>query len=201
MGNNLRAFDRSFATTNRLRVEATRSLIEATEALDVPPRLVVQRFCGWPWAPTGAAAKSEADAWNPRPAPAFRRTFAALQELEELVTGYPNGVVLRYAALYGPGTSLGRGGVQIEAIRKRAFPLVGDAAATWSFLHVEDAAAAAVAALTHDGGIYNIADDQLVPIGEWLTYVARLTGSPAHRLRAGSRSGWPESPAARAWST
>ena len=181
LGNNLRAFDRSFATTNRLRVEGTRSLIEATEDLEVPPRLVVQGFCGWPWAPTGAAAKSEADAWDPRPAPAFRRTLAALQELEELVTGYPNGVVLRYAALYGPGTSLGRGGAQIDAIRKRAFPLVGDAGATWSFLHVEDAAAAAVAALTHDSGIYNIADDHPVLIGEWLTHVARLTGSPPPR--------------------
>ena len=98
-----------------------------------------------------------------------------------MVTGFPNGVVLRYAALYGPGTSLATGGAQIEAIRTRAFPLVGDAAATWSFLHVEDAAEAAVAALTRGRGIYNIADDHPVRIGEWLTDVARLIDAPPPR--------------------
>jgi nucleoside-diphosphate-sugar epimerase len=183
IGNNVRAFDRSFATTNRLRVEGTRALIEAGHTLASPPRLVVQSFCGWPWAPDGGPVKSEEDDLDPRPAPAFRRTLAALKELEDMVTGYANGVVLRYAALYGPGTSLTTGGAQIEAIRTRAFPLVGDATATWSFLHVEDAADAAVAALTRGRGIYNITDDHPVRIGEWLTDVARLIdAAPPRRV-------------------
>lgn len=181
LGNNLRRFDKAFATTIRLRTEGTRSLIDATVALPTPPRLVVQSFCGWPWAPDGGPVKTEQDRLDPDPAPAFRRTFAALVEQESLVTAYPQGIALRYGALYGPGTSLALGGDQIEAIRKRRFPLVGDAGAVWSFLHVEDAADAAVAALTQGDGIYNVVDDTPVRLGEWLVDVAEALGAPAPR--------------------
>lgn len=180
LGNNLRRFDTSFTTTNRLRTKGTRSLIEASRGLHTPPRLIVQSFCGWPWAPEGAPVKTEEDRLDPDPAPPFRRTFAALVELECLVLGYPQGVALRYGALYGPGTSLGVGGDQIEAIRRRGFPLVGDAGAVGSFLHVEDAADAAVA-LTKGSGTYNVVDDSPVRIGEWLVDVAGLLGAPSPR--------------------
>lgn len=181
LGNNLRKFDQSFATTNRLRTEGTRTLIEAGQTLPRMPRLVAQSFCGWTWAPSGGPVKTEDDALDPNPAPAFRETFAAIRELESLVSQYPNGVVLRYGALYGPGTSLAKGGAQIEAIRTRRFPLMGNAGAIWSFLHVEDAAAASVATLTRGHGVYNVADDQPVRIGEWLTEIARITGYPNPR--------------------
>ncbi len=181
LGNNVRRFDAAFATTNRLRVEGTAALIEAGRRMSTPPRLVVQSFCGWPWAPQGGPVKSEDDPLDPHPAPAFRRTFAALVEMERLVTGYENGTVVRYGALYGNGTSLGRGGDQIEAIRKRAFPLIGDSDAIWSFLHVEDAAAAAVAAVRGARGVYNIADDTPVRLGEWLSEVAGMLGAPEPR--------------------
>lgn len=181
ISNNLRRFDRTFATTNRLRTEGTASLVQAATALPSPPRLVVQSFCGWPWAPTGGPVKSEDDQLDPHPAPAFRRTFAALQQLEEIVNSYAEGVALRYGALYGPGTSLTDGGAQIKAIKARQLPLVGDAKAIWSFLHVGDAADAAVAALEHGHATYNVADDDPVTVREWLVEVARLTGSPPPR--------------------
>ncbi len=181
LGNNVRRFDAAFATTNRLRVEGTTALIEAGRRMSTPPRLVVQSFCGWPWAPEGGPVKSENDPLDPHPAPAFQRTFAALVEMERLVTGYENGTIVRYGALYGAGTSLGPGGDQIEAIRKRAFPLIGDSDAVWSFLHVEDAADAAIAAMHGPRGVYNIADDTPVRLGEWLVEVARMLGAPEPR--------------------
>lgn len=181
LGNNVRRFDAAFAGTNRLRVEGTAALIEAGRQMGTPPRLVVQSFCGWPWAPQGGPVKSENDPLDPNPAPAFQRTFAALVEMERLVAGYENGTVVRYGALYGNGTSLGPGGDQIEAIRKRAFPLIGDSDAVWSFLHVEDAADAAVAAMHGPRGVYNIADDTPVRLGEWLVEVAGMLGAPEPR--------------------
>ncbi len=181
LGNNLRRFDAAFETTNRLRTEGTATLIEAAGELESPPRLIVQSFCGWPWAPTGGPVKSEDDDWDPDPAPSFRRTFAALRRLEELVRAYPQGVVLRYGALYGPGTSLTLGGDQIEAIRKRQFPLVGPATAVWSFLHVDDAADAAVAAITAGSGVYNVADDAPVAVAEFLPELARVCQAPTPR--------------------
>jgi nucleoside-diphosphate-sugar epimerase len=98
-----------------------------------------------------------------------------------MVSAYEEGVVLRYGALYGPGTSLTNGGAQIEAIRKRQFPLVGPATAVWSFLHAADAADAAVAALTRGRGIYNIVDDEPATVAEFLPELARLTGAPPPR--------------------
>lgn len=177
LGNNLRRFDREFTITNRLRTDGTATLIAAISGLGRPSRLVVQSFCGWPWMPTGGPVKTETDDIDPSPAPAFRRTIAALVEQERLVVRHPDAVALRYGALYGPGTSLTNGGAQIEAIRTRTFPKVGDAGAVWSFLHVDDAADAALAALTRGDGIYNVVDDHPTPVGEWLEQVARMIGA------------------------
>lgn len=162
-----------------------------------PPQAVAQS-CGWPWAPEGGSVKTEQDRLDPDPAPAFRRTFAAIVELERLVTSYPNGVVLRYGALYGPGTSLGARGAQVEAIRRRRFPLVGDAGAVWSFLHVEDAADAAVAALARGHGVYNVVDDDPVRVGNGCR---RWRACWVRRNRDVCRCGWPERSAARGWCT
>lgn len=181
LGNNLRRFDQYFETTNRLRTRGTAALITAGARLARPPRLVVQSFCGWPWAPTGGPVKTETDPLNPHPAPAFRSTLDALVQQERMVQRHPDAVALRYGALYGPGTSLGPGGAQIEAIRKGLFPLVGDAGAIWSFLHVDDAADAAVASLTRGEGIYNVVDDHPVPLDTWLVQIARMLGAPKPR--------------------
>lgn len=181
LGNNLRRFDADFRTTNRLRTEGTRALIMAADELDTPPRLIVQSFCGWTWAPTGGPVKTEEDAVDPRPAPAFRQAFAALMQLEDLVARYPEGVALRYGTLYGPATSLTEGGAQIEAIRERRFPLVGPATGIWSFLHVDDAADAAAAALEAGRGIYNVVDDAPVAVAEFLPELAEMCSAPPPR--------------------
>ncbi|MEX2106423.1 MAG: NAD(P)-dependent oxidoreductase [Solirubrobacterales bacterium] len=181
----LRHFDRDFELTNRLRTEATDHLLSAGRAVGVR-RFLAQSYAGWPYARDGAAVKTEEDPLDPAPAESMRRTHEAIRRLEDQVTGaeWTEGIVLRYGGFYGPGTSLASDGEHVEMIRKRKFPIVGDGAGVWSFVHVEDAAEATVAALTHGRrGVYNIVDDEPAAVSEWLPAVARGLGArPPRRV-------------------
>ena len=96
------------------------------------------------------------------------------------------GLVLRYGFFYGPGTSIGPGGQQAEDIRRRRFPIVGDGGGRWSLIHVEDAAAATVAALDRGGsGVLNVVDDEPALMREWVPGLARVLGRQAAAPRAG----------------
>jgi nucleoside-diphosphate-sugar epimerase len=180
----LRHFDRTFAETNRLRTEGTDHLLAASRAVEVA-RFVAQSYAGWPSARTGGRVKTEDDPLDPAPREAVRRTLDAIRHLENAVTGadWTEGVVLRYGGFYGPGTSLGpEGGEMVEMIRKRKFPVVGGGAGVWSFIHIEDAADATVAATEHGRrGIYNIVDDEPAPVAAWLPAAASAVGAPPPR--------------------
>src|SRR3712207_4039518 len=128
----MRHFDRDFALTNRLRTEGTDHLLSAGQAVGVR-RFVVQSYFA-SYARTGAAVKSEEDPFDPSPARQMRETLAAIRYLEEAVLGarWTEGIVLRYGAFYGPGTSIAPGGEQSELVRRRKFPLVGDGGGVWS---------------------------------------------------------------------
>src|SRR5262245_34690412 len=104
----LRRFDDAFALTNRLRTEGTRHPLAAARAAGAR-RLVAQSYAGWPYAREGGPVKSESDPLDPDPLPQARQTLAAIRELEATVLGATGieGLVLRYGAFYGPGTSLG----------------------------------------------------------------------------------------------
>ena len=191
LGNNVRRFDQMFAVTNQLRTAGTTNLIDASRTLAGGewPRLVAQSFCGWPWARTGGPIKSEEDPLDPDPPKAFRKTLQAIVNLEsQVTTDHPNGVVLRYGGLYGPGSSLTQG-PQYDAVRKGWLPLIGSGAGVWSFVHSADAASATVAALSRGRGIYNIVDDDPAPVAEWLPEMARLAGGPRPR-RVPALVGW-----------
>jgi nucleoside-diphosphate-sugar epimerase len=176
----MRHWDRSFAMTNRLRTEATDHLLAAGRAAGVR-RFVAQSYAGWPYARTGGPVKDEEAPLDPRPVKAMRETLAAIRHLEDAVTA-AGGIVLRYGALYGPGTSLSAGGEQVEMLRRRRWPVVGSGAGTWSFIHVGDAADATVAAVEHGApGIYNVVDDEPAPVAEWLPAAAAAAGAPAPR--------------------
>jgi nucleoside-diphosphate-sugar epimerase len=186
--NNMRRFDRLFTLTNQLRTTGTANLIDACRDVGWP-RLVVQSFCGWPWATAGGPVKSEDAPLESDPPKAFRSTMRAISELEQQVLhDHPSGVVLRYGGLYGPDSSLTRG-PQIDAVRKGWFPLIGSGAGIWSFVHSVDAASATVAALTRGSGVYNIVDDDPAPVSEWLPEMARLAGGPPPR-RVPAWVGW-----------
>lgn len=188
LGNNLRRFDRLFALTNQLRTTGTANLIDASRDVGWP-RLVVQSFCGWPWACVGGPVKSENDPLETNPPKAFRSTLRAIVDMEQQVLNdHPSGVVLRYGGLYGPDSSLTRG-PQLDAVRRGWFPLVGSGEGIWSFVHSEDAASATVAALTRGSGVYNVVDDDPAPVAEWLPEMARLAGGPPPR-RVPSWVGW-----------
>ena len=174
----LRHFDRSFALTNRLRTEGTDHLLSAGQAVGVR-RFVAQSYFGF-YARTGAAVKTEDDAVDISPAREMRESLEAIRHLEGAVLGarWTEGIVLRYGGFYGPGTSMAAGAEQIELVRRRRFPLVGNGGGVWSFIHVADAADATVAAVEHGTrGVYNVVDDDPAPVAEWLPALARQLGA------------------------
>jgi nucleoside-diphosphate-sugar epimerase len=180
----LRHFDRSFASSNQLRTKGIDILLTAAKESGVR-RLIAQSFCGWPYARTGEPIKTERDALDPDPPAEFRATLKAIQYLEQAVAGSlkPEGIVLRYGAFYGPGTGM-LDRVMIEQMRNRRVPLIGDGAGWWSFVHVDDAAAATVEVLERGkpGNIYNIVDDDPAQVREWLPALAAMLGArePLH---------------------
>jgi 2-alkyl-3-oxoalkanoate reductase len=173
--------------TNRLRTEATDHLLAAGRAVGAR-RFVAQSFAGWRFARTGGPVQTEADPLDPDPPPALRAGLAAIRHLEHAVTTveWGEGLVLRYGAFYGPGTGLSSApdAVMAAPIRKRRFPLVGDGGGVWSFVHIEDAAAATAAAVEHgQPGVYNVVDDDPAPVREWLPVLASaLDAKPPRRV-------------------
>lgn len=181
----LRHFDTEFALTNELRTRGTDFLTAAAEAVGVR-RIVAQSYAGWPNAREGGAAvTSEEDPLDPNPPAGQRKSLEAIRYLEQAVAGSAlEGLVLRYGNLYGPGTSMAN--EYAQPIRKRKLPVVGDGGGVWSFVHVDDAAAATVAAVEHGApGVYNIVDDEPAPVSEWLPYLAECLGAaPPRRVPA-----------------
>jgi nucleoside-diphosphate-sugar epimerase len=178
----LRHFDRMFATTNQLRTAGTDYLIRAAQQAGAR-RLIVQSYAGWPNIREGGAVKTEEDPLDPNPPKWQRQSMAAFLHLEQVVPAAEGleGVVLRYGSLYGPGTGMTSSEV-VELLRKRQFPIVGDGAGVWSFIHVADAVSATVAALERGApGIYNVVDDDPAPAAEWIPHLAKAIGAKPPR--------------------
>jgi nucleoside-diphosphate-sugar epimerase len=183
-----RKLDEGFAATNRLRTEGTDHLLEGIRRLPVR-RIVAQSYAGPGfYARTGGPIKTEDDPFDPDPPAGLRRTVEAIRYLERAVleTEGVQGTVLRYGGFYGPGTSAGEGGSQLEAVRRRQFPIVGAGTGVWSFIHIDDAATATLAAIERGrAGVYNIVDDDPAPVAEWLPALAAAIGArPPRRVPA-----------------
>ena len=107
-----------------------------------------------------------------------------------------DGLVLRYGQFYGPGTYYAGDGGTARQVRKRRFPIVGRGSGVFSFIHVDDAAAATVAACERGaGGIYNVVDDEPAPMREWLPVLRR--GPRGEASAAGAHVSRPPRRAAR----
>jgi nucleoside-diphosphate-sugar epimerase len=173
--------------TNRLRTEATDHLLAAGRAVGAR-RFVAQSFGAFRYARTGGPVQTEADPLDPDPPAALRPVVEALLHLEKAVTtiDWGEGLALRYGGFYGPGTgiSLDSDAVMAGPIRKRRFPIVGDGGGVWSYVHIEDAAAATAIAVEHgQPGIYYIVDDEPAPVREMLPVLASALGAkPPRRI-------------------
>jgi len=173
----LKHMDRWFATTNRLRTEGTDHLLAAAEATGVS-HFVAQSYASWNGIREEGWVKTEEDPLDLHAGTVAYPVMKAIRHVEESV-GKANGAVLRYGGLYGPGAT----DDQVELIRKRQFPVVGDGAGYSSWVHLDDAAGATVLAVEQKArGTYNIVDDEPAPARDWLPYLAASAGAkpPMH---------------------
>jgi nucleoside-diphosphate-sugar epimerase len=172
-----------YAPTNRVREEGGGNLMAAALAAGV--RRYVTQSIAFIYAPEGDWVKDEeARPFEDAPPPFDEGERAMLaHECEVLGTDGIEGLVLRYGQFYGPGTYYTPGSGSIaRRVEKRMLPIIGPGTGMASFVHVEDAASATVAALDRGAsGIYNIADDEPAPAREWLPIYALALGAKRPR--------------------
>lgn len=174
-----RGMKAAYQANNRVRGEGGRNVLEATRAASVP-RYVTQSVAFFS-RPTGEPGLRDESTPLWTDAPGLIGEAARVVEDMERDALAAGGVVLRYGFFGGPGTWYDADGAIGELVRKRRYPLVGSGAGVHSFVHVDDAAAATLAALDAPSGIYNVVDDQPAPASEWLPAFAAALGAPPPR--------------------
>jgi nucleoside-diphosphate-sugar epimerase len=169
------------AGNDRIRTEGTANLV--TVASSTNARRIVAQSIAFAYTPGGPRAKDEEEPLYDDAFPPWNRSVHALRYLERVVTAPGmEGIVLRYGFFYGPGTAYARDGSLAEQVRRRRFPIVGGGEGIFSFVHVDDAASATVAAIERGWpGIYNVVDDEPAEVREWLPYYASLLGAKPPR--------------------
>ena len=162
---------------DRIREEGTRNLVEA--ALAAGARRMVAQSIAFLYTMGGGLKTEDDPLFDDAPFP-WSRSAQALHALEDAVTKTEGleGIVLRYGFFYGPGSSYAPGGYFAREVQRRRFPIVGKGSGVFSFIHVDDAASATVAAVEGGRpGIYNVVDDEPAPLHEWLPVYAEALGA------------------------
>jgi 2-alkyl-3-oxoalkanoate reductase len=174
-----RKLDKTFAQTNRLRTAGTDALLAAAREAGVE-RFVAQSFAPYRYARQDGIVKTEDDPLDSSPPAGAGETNAAMAHLDKVVPGF-GGIALRYGGFYGdPDDQL------VRMVRKRRYPMIGDGAGVTSWIHLDDAAAATVLALDHEGpAIYNVVDDEPAATSEWLPGAGGRARGQAAPPRAG----------------
>ena len=164
---------KSLPNDARLRREGGANLLAAAEAANVR-RLIIQSRGFFLDAPDGQLADETAKLRCDAPGGIGLGTRAT-SEYEDEVLAAPSldGVVLRYGFFYGPGTWYRPDGAIAEMVRKRQSAIIGEGNAVWSFVHIDDTVATTVAALNAEPGVYNVVDDDPLPVSQWLPAFAR----------------------------
>lgn len=174
---------RNFSDNSKIRIEGTRNIVDASLAIGVEQ--IIAQSISWAYEAGEEPATEEIPldlmASEPR-----KRTIEGICSLEKTVAEIPNHVILRYGMLYGQGTWYDTNGFMTEEIRQGRVTATD---AVVSFLHVEDAANAAVLALNWPSGPVNIVDDEPAKGLEWLSAYSNTIGAPAPNVQKG-RAGW-----------
>ena len=165
------------AGDRKLRLEGGGNLHRAARGCGV--RRYIQQSSGFFLKPgSGLADESEGMAVDASPrVAASARTYAELESQVLNAEGI-EGVALRYGFFYGPGTWYNPDGAAADQARKQELAIIGAGEGVWSWVHIEDAAVATVAALTTPPGAYHIVDDDPSPVSRWLPAFARWVGAP-----------------------
>jgi nucleoside-diphosphate-sugar epimerase len=171
-----RNMDKVAARTSELRTKGTDALLAGAREAGARKFVAQSVAVFGRYAREGGPVKTEDDPLDPSPPAHFRKSAVAMAYHEQAVTDF-GGIALRYGAFYGA-----RNDGTIEPVRKRQFPIVGDGGGVWSWIHLDDAAAATVLALDHDGpAIFNVVDDDPAPVREWLPVLADALGAKPPR--------------------
>ncbi|HEY9604399.1 MAG TPA: NAD(P)-dependent oxidoreductase [Allocoleopsis sp.] len=162
----------------RIRLEGGANVLAAAQAAGVR-RYLRQSIAFWAVPGTGLADEQTPLAFDASPAVAADARIVT--ELERRLLDTPNieGIALRYGFFYGSGTWFAPDGDVAQQVRQQQFPIVGNGEGVWSWLHIEDAAIATVAAAEQGTpGIYLITDDRPLEVREWLSAFARWLNAP-----------------------
>ncbi len=174
---NPRKLKSGYAANDRVRSVAGPNLVAAAAAAGA--RRVVAQSIAFMYAPQGGPVKDEDAPLQENAPPPFDGGVAAAEAMERATLEQPGieGVVLRFGFWYGPGTTYARDGYTAEQVRARRFPVIGGGEGTFSFVHVDDVAAATIAAFDAPSGLYNVVDDEPAPMREWLPVYAEAIGA------------------------
>lgn len=154
---------------DRIRREGSKAIVDAA-MLEGVPRVVQESF-----APSYGDRGEE---WITEDQPLFparnsRSTLDAERSAGRISTAGGTGVVLRFAALYGPDHLLAE---MMDVIRKGWSPLPGSPDAYFTSVAQDDAAAAVLAALEVPAGIYNVAETEPMRRRDWVNSLADAAG-------------------------
>ena len=163
----------------RLRLEGGANLLAAAKAAGVR-RYLRQSIAFWAEPGPGLADEETPLAFAASPAVAADARVVTELESGLLGTRDVEGLVMRYGFFYGPGTWFNPDGDVARQVQQQQLPIIGNGAGVWSWLHIEDAAIATVAAAEQGNhGVYLVANDQPLPVREWLPAFAEWVDAPA----------------------
>lgn len=166
------------ALNTRIRSEGGANVLAAAKAAGVR-RFLKQSMAFWGVPGAGLADEETPLSLDASPAVAADARLVTDTERRLLQTPDLEGIALRYGFFYGPGTWFNSDGDVGQQVRQQQLPIVGNGDGVWSWIHIEDAAIATVAAVEQGNpGVYLIVDDQPLAVRDWLPAFARSLNAP-----------------------
>src|SRR5580704_7293299 len=165
------------AGDKRLRIEGGGNLFRAAIASGVGRYL--QQSSGFFLKAVEGRLADESSPLDINASPSVAASARTYTELETRLfsSSAIEGVALRYGFFYGPKTWYYPGEAAANMVIQQQNPVVGKGEGVSSFVHINDAAVATVAALAANPGVYNVVDDDPSPQAVWLPAFARFLGA------------------------